>query len=365
MTERYANNPTTTLSAACAVGDGTITVAAGGAPFSQQGNFRIVCDNEIMLVTSVAGNVFTVSRGKEGTTAAAHSIGAAVGQILTAASHQAITSLPCEGRLTLTSGVPVTMADVALTATMYFTPFLGNRIALWDNSIGEWTVINFSEISITLPAGVSATYDVWGYLSGGNLALEVLAWSSGTTRAVGLGTQDGVYVKSGDPSRRYLGSVYALNGSVQDTAVNRAMWNYYNRRPRQLRWSDPAANWTYAAGTWRPANNNSAAMVQVMLGLVEDAVQIMYTILNSSAPAITVYVSIARNSSTTPLASPPVNGCFCGINPGNQGSTLITTLFDNTYPIGYNYWMAMEAVQSGYTGTFINPPGGLFGEAMA
>src|SRR5665213_2163919 len=38
----------------------------------------------------------------------------------------------CDGRLTLTSGVPVTTADVASATTVYFTPYKGNKIALFD-----------------------------------------------------------------------------------------------------------------------------------------------------------------------------------------------------------------------------------------
>lgn len=36
----------------------------------------------------------------------------------------------CQGRLTLTSGTPVTTSDVTAATTIYFTPYKGNRIAL-------------------------------------------------------------------------------------------------------------------------------------------------------------------------------------------------------------------------------------------
>ena len=47
------------------------------------GNFRIKIDGEILIVTGVAGNTFTITRGAEGTTAATHANGASVIHLLT------------------------------------------------------------------------------------------------------------------------------------------------------------------------------------------------------------------------------------------------------------------------------------------
>jgi hypothetical protein len=39
-----------------------------------------------------------------------------------------------QGRLTLTSGVPVTTADVAGVGTIYYTPSTGRLVPLWDGA---------------------------------------------------------------------------------------------------------------------------------------------------------------------------------------------------------------------------------------
>jgi len=83
--ERFANNAASTLSAAVAAGATSLTVA-GATAFPSAGNFRILIDSEIMLVTAVAGTTFTVTRGQEGTTGASHASGAAVTHIVTAGS---------------------------------------------------------------------------------------------------------------------------------------------------------------------------------------------------------------------------------------------------------------------------------------
>ncbi len=62
----------------------TLTILSA-ASFPTQGNFRIRVDTELMLCTAVSGNVLTVTRGIEGTTAASHAAGAAVTATGTAA----------------------------------------------------------------------------------------------------------------------------------------------------------------------------------------------------------------------------------------------------------------------------------------
>lgn len=69
--EQFANNAITSLAVATGSGNASITVTSA-ALFPTTGTFRILMDTEILLVTAVAGNVFSVDRGAEGTVAAAH-----------------------------------------------------------------------------------------------------------------------------------------------------------------------------------------------------------------------------------------------------------------------------------------------------
>lgn len=70
MSEYLANNAITTLVNSINSSITSIVVAsASGFPAV---NFRIVIDEEIMLVTAKSGNTFTVTRGVESTTAISH-----------------------------------------------------------------------------------------------------------------------------------------------------------------------------------------------------------------------------------------------------------------------------------------------------
>lgn len=82
MAERFANEPATTL-VGTINGSVTSLVVASSSGFPAA-NFRIRIDDEIMLVTGVAGTTWTVTRAQESTTGASHTNGAAIQHILTA-----------------------------------------------------------------------------------------------------------------------------------------------------------------------------------------------------------------------------------------------------------------------------------------
>jgi len=90
MAEQFANNAATTLSAAVETTDGTSISVTSATGFPAEGNFRILVDDEIMLVTAVDGTAWTVTRAAESTTGATHASGAAVTQVLTAGALAAL-----------------------------------------------------------------------------------------------------------------------------------------------------------------------------------------------------------------------------------------------------------------------------------
>lgn len=80
--ERLANDAESTLDGALTDSATTLNVLSA-TTFSSEGDFRIRVNDEIMLVTAVSTNTFTVERGIEGTTAVAQGSGDAICQILT------------------------------------------------------------------------------------------------------------------------------------------------------------------------------------------------------------------------------------------------------------------------------------------
>lgn len=94
--ETFSNFGETTLAAALTIGATSLTVS-DAENFPGSGNFRIKIDNELLLVTGVSGNTFTVTRAAESTTATSHISGSSVKHVLTAAS---LSNAVSEGSLT-------------------------------------------------------------------------------------------------------------------------------------------------------------------------------------------------------------------------------------------------------------------------
>jgi len=93
LPEFYANNPTTSLSANITNVATTLTVASASA-FPANAQFRILVDQEIMIVTAGAGTTtWTVTRGQEGTANVSHLSGAAVSGLLTKGSLSRCTNM--------------------------------------------------------------------------------------------------------------------------------------------------------------------------------------------------------------------------------------------------------------------------------
>lgn len=84
MAEQLQNFGTTTLNEALDDSETGVDVTDGSV-FPSSGTFRVNCEDELMIVTSRSGNTLTVTRGGEGTSAAAHDNGTAIQMVLTAA----------------------------------------------------------------------------------------------------------------------------------------------------------------------------------------------------------------------------------------------------------------------------------------
>jgi hypothetical protein len=196
------------------------------------------------------------------------------------------TGLVVEGRLTLTSGTPVTTADVTGATSIYFAPYTGNRIALYDGS-SAWNVRTFTEITIAVGTiDAAKPYDLFAYDNSGTVTFDApLAWTNSTTRATALTTQNGVLVKTGATTRRYIGTFFTTaTTTTEDSGAKRFVWNYYHRATKNLKRID-SGSWTYTTATIRQAGGDTANQVSVMQGVAEDAVSMTVIGLSDNSTA--------------------------------------------------------------------------------
>ena len=244
----------------------------------------------------------------------------------------------CEGRLTLTTGVPITTTDVTAATTLYFTPFRGNRIGTYDGA--AWSVNAFTEKSITLATLTAGLpYDV--FIVDSTLALELVAWTNATTRATALVLQDGIYCKTGALTRRYLGTVcIAATGQSEDSLLKRYVWNYYNRVERPMEVFDATDTWTWNSATWHQANAAAGNKVEYVCGVSEDLV---------NATVHGAAVTSGSNAGSTGIGIDATNANSARVMTELAGSTNSEqNSFYRGWPgIGYHYVAWIEMARAG------------------
>lgn len=193
-----------------------------------------------------------------------------------------------QGYLTLSSGVAVITGDVTNASTVYYTPFAGNQIPIYNGA--TFVTFSFAELTLTLTGShlANTIYDLCVYSNNGAPVLvSGNAWSNSAAgagaRGTGAGTPqlqrvNGFWVNAVSftasnaaviPVNQctYVGSIYTDNTAGQVSAhrtygQNRkfGVWNAYNRQPIYLKAGDGTANWTGAApaghaGLTRAAND--------------------------------------------------------------------------------------------------------------
>lgn len=265
------------------------------------------------------------------------------------------------GRLTLTSGTPVTTSDVTGATSVYYTPYIHDVISLWDGA--RWTPVVFAEQTLALGTVTSGLpYDVFGYLSSGALAIEKLAWTNGTTRATGVSLQDGRYCKTGDKTRLYLGTFYTTSttttedsggGTSSQVGGKRFLWNAYNRVRRFASVYDGSGTgWSYTSATVRQANGASGNKVEFFSGLALDDVRadLIAGSFNNVGPAL-MCVGIGLDSTTA------FSGQYHGTYNQPNATLPVVARYAGIPAAGYHYLAWCEAGATG--GTFSGLDGNL------
>lgn len=225
------------------------------------------------------------------------------------------------GRLTLSTGVPVTSSDVTGATNVFYAPYAHDMVCLWDGTRWVWSA--FAEKTLALGTLTSGkNYDAFGFLSSGALALEALVWTNDTTRATAVTIQDGRYCKSGDKTRLYLGTFRATaTTTTEDSNAKRFLFNQYNRDSRRLYVQEATGSWAYTSAAWRAYNNSATNRIQFVVG--DPGGTVVNAGLNAAASLTsgTVILGIALDNATTPSAgagdfiSPSANVNTSPINP--------------------------------------------------
>lgn len=236
-----------------------------------------------------------------------------------------VTFPPC-GRLTLTTSVPVMSATVSASTSIFYTPYKGNVIPIYDGSNMNPTV--FTELTNSTtdttknPAAVAANsvYDLFVWNDSGTVRLSRgPVWTNVQTRSTGtaLARTNGILLNSvsitnGPAANRgtYVGTVASNGTSTIDYILGTpssgggaafiGVWNMYNRTMFGTEVIDNGGSYTYTSATIRQARASTGNQISFVQGLAEDSVWGAYTqrILTAAVATASGAFGLALNSST-------------------------------------------------------------------
>jgi hypothetical protein len=328
---------------------GTLSAATGGTDYadnafktlSVSGQSDVVADSAADTLTFAAGSniTLTTNAGTDTITIAASGGGGGGGGTTTIGV--------ANGRLTTETGVPVSTSDRTSQSTIYYSLYGGNQIGLYDGA--AWTLQNFSELSLALSGLTSGkNYDVFvDYNSGTPQLVLSSAWSSDTARADAIALQDGIYVKSGTPAYRLVGTIRTTSTTTtEDSSVKRFVWNLYNRRPRLMARVETADTWAPGtAATYRQANANTANQFEVITGIAEDSLTININQGYFCSASTYPRVGIGVNSTTVNSAQ-----TYVQMTSNNNQTVALSAQYVGIPRLGYSALAWLDYVDS-VTGT--------------
>lgn len=245
---------------------------------------------------------------------------------------------PPQGYLTPTSGTPIITTDSVAATTIYYTPYTGLLVPIY-NGTSFVPISIVSELQYTLTSSMVASniYDAYVFLLNGVPTLGTgPSWSAGSGGSITAGScargtgasgaaltrLQGIWVNAVSMTLRYgngtttttvsanqatyVGSLFmdGTNGQIScyrgyGQSRKWGIWNAYNRVPILLKAGDSTSSWTYTTNTFRPSNNNTANSLTLFSGLAEEEYEMEFTqkVGNSSAN-LYVYTGIGFNSTT-------------------------------------------------------------------
>lgn len=274
----------------------------------------------------------------------------------------------CGGRLTLAQGDPAPTSAQTAKTLVYWTPYKSGGIGLWDGN--RWLLKSFNESSISVPGTTNTNFDVFAFLandSGLTFTLETVNWTNDTTRATALSFQDGILCKSGDKTRRYLGTcrTTGVNGQTEDTQQKRFVYNFHHKLNRTIKKVvTDISEWTYNVTAFRVANNDQNNKIECVIGYPDVLVSIQADSVNSH-PGTTPQID--RNSG---IGFDVYDGNFGTTGPrysamNGELSFCSSYLYHNP-TVGYHFyaWLEFTNAHASIPTEFKAPGSGIHGHIL-
>jgi hypothetical protein len=246
---------------------------------------------------------------------------------------------PPQGYLNLvgqTSGDVIQVGDVIGASTIFYSPFTGNQIPIWNGS--SFVIVTFSELTATITSSGSTASTIQDECVFSNNGVPTLvtgpSWTTVTpgagSRGTGAGSAqiirlNGIWVNANSITGynglssftiaanecTYVGSILVDTTAGQVSAFRSigqarkwGIWNAYNRQRIVVQLSDPTASWTDGGVTWHQTHGVATNNLMTFTGLPEEEVMTSYeqfvNVGFSSTATLAAAISIGINEVTSP-----------------------------------------------------------------
>jgi len=193
-----------------------------------------------------------------------------------------INSNISNGRLTLSSGDPSCLNCSGVT--LYYSPYNGNSISLYDGNIWVKTSFNNRIVATFSSLSSNTLYDVFGYLNNDILSFDVVPWEmwepswqdsedpfyntkTSSFRIEEISKFDGIYIMLSDNTKKYLGTIYTGSSNIfMDTYKQRLIFNQYNRISKPLKSLVKGSYWVTSSTGWSPITSTFIDPILVING---------------------------------------------------------------------------------------------------
>lgn len=278
-----------------------------------------------------------------------------------------VTYYKPQGRLTLTTLVPVLTSTVTGATTVYYTPYEGNMVPIYDGTnmvptaVAEVSQLTTDTTKSPAACAASSVYDIFVWNDSGTLrATRGPAWTNSTTRSAGtaLTRVNGILlnnatITNGPAASRgtYVGTIatngsstvdwiYGITGASGGGAGVFNVFNQYNRVSVSSSVGDTSTGYTYTTATWRQARGTAVMQISYVQGDTVDSENKIATFTSCGNTVGTAFVGWGVGIDSTTASSGVIG--FCDFNNSTSGTGPSTASWSGNPGIGTHVISANE-----------------------
>jgi hypothetical protein len=270
------------------------------------------------------------------------------------------TLVPPQGRLTLVTATPVMTTTQSAKTTVFYTPYTGNIVPLYDGTnmvptaVAEISVATTDTTKNPAAIGASKVNDWFVWNDAGTIRLSHGPdWTSDTARSAGTALVmvngillNNVGITNGPAASRgtYVGTTRSNASSQIDfiiggtgaggVAVFIGLWNAYNRVTQGFASQDSTASWTYNSTTIRNMNASANNRISFVRGLNEDGAEVTLQASTSTGASGDILLGIGLDATVLTISN--------YISTSGGGTAAVYVSYKGQPGLGFHFLQATE-----------------------